>query len=66
MKQLFLIDYFWQSFGLIQGQVNSPESPETPEITEIIENFIKVTKDFTKLKDTLTNYVWEKSHFKKQ
>ena len=48
------------------GLVNSPELPETPEITEIIENFIKVTKDFTKLKDTLTNYVWEKSHFKKQ
>ena len=34
------------------GQVDSLESPETPEITEIIENFIKVTKDFTKLKDT--------------
>ena len=31
----------------------------------MIENFIKVTKDFTKLKDTLTNYAWEKSHFKK-
>ena len=44
-------------------QVDSPESPEMPEITEIS---IKVTKDFTKLKDTLTNYVWEKSHFKKQ
>ena len=29
------------------GQVNSPELPETPEITEKIENFIKVTKDFT-------------------
>ena len=51
---------------LLLGQVVSPELPETPEITEIIENFIKVTKDFTKLKDTLTNYVWEKSHFKKQ
>ena len=47
-------------------QVDSPESPETPEITEIMENFIKVAKHFTKLKDTLTNYVWEKSHFKKQ
>ena len=34
------------------GQVDSRESPETPEITEIIENLIKVTKDFTKLKDT--------------
>ena len=50
----------------VWGQVDSPESPETPEITEIIDNFIKVTKDFAKLKDTLTNYVWEKSHFKKQ
>ena len=48
------------------GQFDSLESPEMLEITEIIENFIKVTKDFTKLKDTLTNYVWEKSHFKKQ
>ena len=48
---------------MLMGQVDSPESPE---ITEIIENFIKMTKDFTKLKDTLTNHVWEKSHFKKQ
>ena len=48
------------------NQVDFPESPETPEITEMIENFIKVTKDFTKLKDTWTNYVREKSHFKKQ
>ena len=39
---------------------------ETPEITEITENLIKVAKDFTKLKDTLTNYAWEKSLFKKQ
>ena len=39
------------------GQVNSPELPETPEITDIIENFIKVTKHLTKLKETLTNYV---------
>ena len=30
-----------------------------------IENFIKVTKHLTKLKETLTNYVYEKSHFKK-
>ena len=45
------------------GQV---DSPEMLEITEILENFIKVTKHFTKLKETLTNYVWEKSHFKKQ
>ena len=48
------------------GQVNSPELPETPEIMDIIENFIKVTKHLTKLKETLINYVWEKSHFKKQ
>ena len=33
---------------------------ETPEITEIIENLIKVAKDFTKLKDTLTSYAWGK------
>ena len=26
---------------------------------------MKVTKHFTKLKERLTNYVWEKSHFKK-
>ena len=57
--------YHIESFGTcIYGQVDSPESLKTPEITEI-ENFIKVTKDFTKLKDTLTNYIWEKSHFKK-
>ena len=48
------------------GQFDSSESPERPEITEIIENFTKVTKDLTKLKDTLENYVWGKSHFKKQ
>ena len=46
----------------LEGQV---DSPETPEITEIIENFIKMTKYFTKLKDTLTNYVRKKYHFKK-
>ena len=33
------------------GQVDSPESLETPEITETMENFIKVTKYLTKLKD---------------
>ena len=48
------------------GQVDFPELPETPEITETIENFIKVTKHLTKLKETLTNYIWEKSNFKKQ
>ena len=57
------------AFGILHyvlGQVNSPESPETSEITEMTEIFIKVTKNLTKLKETLTNYVWEKSHFKKQ
>ena len=53
-----------ETLGL--GQVDFPELPETPEITEIIENFIKVTKHLTKLKETLTNYIWEKSNFKKQ
>ena len=48
------------------GPGRFPESPETPEITQILENFMKVTKHFTKLKETLTNYVWEKSHLKKQ
>ena len=40
------------------GQVDSPESPETPEITE-------KTKYLTRLKETSTNYVRERSHFKK-
>ena len=48
------------------GQVDSPGSPETPEITEMMEKFINVAKHLTKLKETLTNYVWEKSHLKKQ
>ena len=62
-----LLDIFSDlSDGDLFGQVDSPESPEKPEITEIIENFIKVTKHLTKLKETLTNYVWEKSNFKKQ
>ena len=43
-------------------QVDSPESPETLEITGMTENFTKVTKYLTKLKDTLINYVLEKSH----
>ena len=50
----------------LEGQVDSLESSETPEITEIIKNFIKMTKYFTKLKDTLTNYLCKKYHFKKQ
>ena len=48
------------------GQVDSPELPETPEITEMTENFTKVTKHLTKFKETLINYVWEKSYVKKQ
>ena len=52
--------------NISKSQVDSPESPEMSEITEMTENFIKVTKNLTKLKETLTNYVWEKSHFKKQ
>ena len=48
------------------GQVDSPELPETPKITVMTENFTKVTKYLTKLKDTLMNYVWEKSHAIKQ
>ena len=48
------------------GQVDSPELPETPEVTEMTENFMKVTKYLTKFKETLINYVWEKSHVKKQ
>ena len=48
------------------GQVDSTELPETPEVTEMRENFTKVTKYLTKFKETLINYVWEKSHVKKQ
>ena len=33
---------------------------------EMTINFTKVTKYLTKLKEILINYVWEKSHFKKQ
>ena len=44
-------------------QFDFPELPETPEMTE---NFTKVTKYFAKFKETLINYVWEKSHVKKQ
>ena len=42
------------------GQVDSPE------ITEMTENFTKVTKYLTKFKETLINYLWGKSHVKKQ
>ena len=60
---------------ILNGQVDSPELLETPEITEMTEksrksqmteNFTKVTKYLTKFKETLINYVWEKSHVKKQ
>ena len=47
------------------GQVDSPESPKTPETTEKMENFIKMTKYLTKLKEALINHVSEKPHFKK-
>ena len=30
-----------------------------------MENFVKVTKQLTKLKETLTNYVWDKSLLQK-
>ena len=53
------------SKSIKKGQVGSPELPETLEIMQKTKNFIKVTKNLTKLKETLTNYVWEKSHFKK-
>ena len=48
------------------AKVNSSELSETPEITEMKENFTKVTKYLTKLKEILMYYVWEKSHVKKQ
>ena len=51
---------------LYNGQVDSLELPETPEIEEMTENFTKVTKYLAKFKETLINYVWEKSHVKKQ
>ena len=55
------------TFGKLEiGLVDFPELSETPEITEMMENFTKVTKYLTKLKETLINYVWEKSHIKKQ
>ena len=51
---------------VILGQVDSLELPETPEITEMTEKFTKGTKYLTKFQETLINYVWEKSNFKKQ
>ena len=48
------------------GQVNFPEFPEMPGITEMTENFTKIIKYLTTFKETLINYVWEKSHVEKQ
>ena len=48
---------------MFKGQVDSPELLEMAEITE---NFMKVTKYLAKFKETLINYVWEKSHIKRQ
>ena len=50
----------------IWGQVDYPELPETTEISEMMETFMEVTKYLTNFKETLINYVWEKSHVKKQ
>ena len=47
--------------NLIGGQFDSSKSSETPEITEMTENFTKVTKYLTKLKDALINCLG-KSH----
>ena len=43
--------------NLIKGHVNSPESQEMPEITAKTENFTKVIKYLTKLKETSIDYV---------
>ena len=62
-----MVNSFWGRLFLVcNGQVDTPELPEMPEITEMTENFTKVIKYLTKLKETLINYVWEKSHIKKQ
>ena len=49
----------------INSQVDSLELPEMLEMMEMTENFTKVTKYLTKFKETI-NYVWKKSHVKKQ
>ena len=46
-------------------QVDSSELLETLETMEMTENFTKVTKCLTTYKETLINYVWEKTHVKK-
>ena len=48
---------------MFKGQVDSLELLEMAEITE---NFMTVTKYLAKFKETLINYVWEKSHIKRQ
>ena len=60
-----MVNSFWgRLFWSVMD--DTPELPEMPEITEMTENFTKVIKYLTKLKETLINYVWEKSHVKKQ
>ena len=44
--------------------VDFPELSERPEITEMTVNLKKVSKYLTKFKETLINYVWEKSQSK--
>ena len=48
------------------SQANSFGQVDSPELPEMMENFTKVTKYLAKFKETLINYVWEKSHVKKQ
>ena len=48
------------------GQFGPLELPKTLKTTEMTENFTKVAKYSTKFKETLKNYVWEKSHVKKK
>ena len=60
MRELFIIIIYYEEFLYF--------FPSTliVIITELTENFTKVTKYLTKFKETLINYVWEKSHVKKQ
>ena len=62
VRSLEMLTHLFFGTHLIGGQVDSSRSSETPEITEMTENFTKVTKYLTKLKETLINYDWEKSH----
>ena len=52
--------------NLYMGQIDSLESPKMLEITKMMENFTKVTKHLTIFKETLMNYIWEKSQVRKQ